>query len=282
MKQHALLLSTEMVRAYLAGLNKVTRHLPGPTNSLVDGRRVSGKRWKELELDFTKYNVCEANGDTWFEIWSKELGRYVDVSPFYQPGDELYFRETWKMVGWNYEEGRLLVEFAAGVKQWFDFPEDKIDETVEWLLKQIDSLVEKGYLAPDTKDNEDDQRLVPTDKVMPWKPSIHLPKWCTRLFATCGAVSCEPLQAITDAQAIAEGIERATIFDATLYKNYSPGCDTYEYEDPIDSYKSLWGIINGWESWPANPPVYAINFTPVTPEADPDAGKREREESNWE
>lgn len=211
-------------------------------------------------MDFTSYVVY----DGFFGIWSNTLAAFVKVEPVYKEGDSVHFRESWKMVGWNYEDGQVLIEFAEGIKQWFDFPEDKIDETVEWLLKQIDSLVEKGYLKPDEKDNEDDQRLVPTEKIMPWRPSIHLPKWCTRLFATIPSpVVCERLQDITEEQAKREGCKTKRIVysphplkpvSKPKFFKYEMDCTYLEY------FQDLWASINGPDSWPANPPVYVIPF----------------------
>lgn len=246
MKSHALLLSQPLIPPTLRHEKNLTRRSPSCTNSLVDGRRISGKAWRALELDFTSYVVY----DGFFGIWSNTLAAFVKVEPVHKEGDSVHFRESWKMVGWNYEDGQVLIEFAEGIKQWFDFPEDKIDETVEWLLKQIDSLVEKGYLKPDEKDNEDDQRLVPTEKIMPWRPSIHLPKWCTRLWATIPSpVICEHLHDITEEQAKREGCTAA-------FENTDPGTPW----TALTAFECLWDKLHGPDSWPANGPVYVIPF----------------------
>lgn len=230
MKQHALLLSTPMVQAYLAIRKTATRRMPNCMNCLVDGKRVSGKKWKELDFDLKYYHIR----DNMFFLMSKKEMRYHKIEPIYQPGDLLYFRETW-----------FIVERAGqGVDERF-----LVFET-EWNGNEV---IESAPLRQ-------------LDKVYKWggHPSIHLPKEATRLWAECTSCTCERVQDITEEQAIAEGVDSVVFTEhgqiVRRYKNYSPGCLTFEYENPVDSFKSLWASINGWESWQANPPVYAINY----------------------
>jgi len=217
MKQHALLLSTIMVQAYLADRKFVTRRLPGPTNSLVDGRRVSGKRWKELQFDFTRYEVVNdsATGFNCFKIWSGKDKEFKTVSPVYRKGEGLWFRETW-------------------------FNDADKGEMPVYVYKADQENYPRGSSS--------------------WRPSIHLPKDGCRLFATCGPIICEPLQAITQEQAIAEGIERPAPHRCPGWQNpLNNHRDCY-----ICAYKQLWNQLNAEKGfgWDKNPPVYAINFTP--------------------
>jgi hypothetical protein len=101
-----------------------------------------------------------------------------------------------------------------------------------------------------------------------WRPSIHMPRWASRLTLTVTDVRVERLQDICEADGIAEGIER-------LHHGWFPyGISTFMTtvvdgrEVPAqccrtanDSYRMLWDMINGPDSWEANPWVAAYTFT---------------------
>lgn len=79
------------------------------------------------------------------------------------------------------------------------------------------------------------------DKSSPgrWSPSIHMPRWASRLSLEITAVRVERLQDITDADARAEGVaDRA-------------------------AFAKLWDQINGKGAWDANPWVWVITFKKV-------------------
>jgi hypothetical protein len=68
----------------------------------------------------------------------------------------------------------------------------------------------------------------------------------------------EPLQAITEADAIAEGCKGRTVY--TGYTNE----DTVDYDmTPRDEYRDLWNSINGPKSWDLNPDVWVLTFEVV-------------------
>ncbi|MGX5719870.1 hypothetical protein [Shinella zoogloeoides] len=96
------------------------------------------------------------------------------------------------------------------------------------------------------------------------KPSIHMPRWASRLTLTVTNVRVERLQDCSEADAIAEGIER--------HKSGWMPCSTAFYDgdgvtpanyhaDPRISYMQLWDRINGRGAWDANPWVAAYTFT---------------------
>lgn len=80
-------------------------------------------------------------------------------------------------------------------------------------------------------------------KNMGWKPSIHMPRWASRIQLEITNISIEHLKSITYSDAVSEGT-------------------TYEkgYTDPRDAYKRLWESINGEGSWEVNPWVWVIEF----------------------
>lgn len=109
------------------------------------------------------------------------------------------------------------------------------------------------------------------DKQFPKRsiPSIHLPRWACRDVYPVVSVRVERLHDITEADAIAEGVEVVAIRDGkTYYRNYMANNDTsgplvmptIVAESAVDSYKSLWEKINGIESWWANPWLWVIGY----------------------
>lgn len=96
--------------------------------------------------------------------------------------------------------------------------------------------------------------------------SIHMPRWASRLTLTVTGVRVQRLQECSEADAVAEGIDRVAdnFGNGPAYRDYSMGdvWDTAEwFRRPAASYRSLWDRINGPGSWDANPWIVALTFT---------------------
>lgn len=101
----------------------------------------------------------------------------------------------------------------------------------------------------------------PTDE--PWKPSIFMPKDACRIFLKITSIKVERLNMISEADAIAEGIEKVRQLGKSFYKLYS-GNKKFDYdESPIVSYWSLWDKINGEGSYLKNPLVWVYKFQEI-------------------
>jgi len=93
-----------------------------------------------------------------------------------------------------------------------------------------------------------------------WKPSLFMPKVASRLWVEVTEVRCERLYDITEADAIAEGIEKINMNEPFEgYKEYFINGCTMGVK-PIDSFHSLWMKINGLESMQSNPWVFIYEF----------------------
>lgn len=94
-----------------------------------------------------------------------------------------------------------------------------------------------------------------------WRPSIHMPRWASRILLEITAVRVERLQDISEEDAEAEGV--------LAFHSQSPGLEARPYYRSMQSnrglFEQLWGSINGDESWAANPWVWAITFKRLTP-----------------
>lgn len=109
-----------------------------------------------------------------------------------------------------------------------------------------------------------------------WRPSIHMPRWASRITLRVTDVRVERLQDITEEEAKAEGVESAAMVvngssEGTRYRDYlsrteMSRADVAEwFVSPVDSYRSLWDSINGPGAWDANPWVWRVGFEKVTP-----------------
>lgn len=97
---------------------------------------------------------------------------------------------------------------------------------------------------------------------MQWKPSIHMPRRASRITLEVTSVRVERLHAISEADAVDEGIQRG--LDG--YWNGAPHVvkgTPRAMLSPIDAFRDLWTSINGAGSWDANPWVWVVEFKRV-------------------
>ncbi|HFF8567881.1 TPA: morphogenetic protein [Klebsiella variicola] len=91
-----------------------------------------------------------------------------------------------------------------------------------------------------------------------WVPSIHMPRWASRILLEITDVRVERLNAISEEDARAEGME-LTGWRPTYSDPDSGG----EVMTPYDNFAELWESIYGEESWKANGWVWVISFKRV-------------------
>lgn len=92
----------------------------------------------------------------------------------------------------------------------------------------------------------------------PWRPSIHMPRWASRITLEITGVRVERLQDISNAEAKAEGCHHDDPCDHTRRTCAEIGCPGPDYRI---GYRNLWEQINGAGSWAANPWVWVVEFT---------------------
>jgi hypothetical protein len=102
-----------------------------------------------------------------------------------------------------------------------------------------------------------------------WRPSIHMPRWASRLTLTVTDVRVQPLRAISEKDARAEGIamviedspSTAWFSGLHLVTDLTGPMDGWHCNDAPCAFADLWETINGPEAWAANPWVVAYSFT---------------------
>lgn len=186
-KERPILFSAPMVRAILEGRKTQTRRVMKPQ----------------------PYKPSDSN-----EYAIKSL-----VSPFGQPGDRLWVRETWSLCQ---SEDKCPVE-------------DKV-----------------AYMA----DLKDWKGVYPYGWSGKWSPSIHMPRWASRILLEITDVRVERLQDISNDDVRAEGVECPYPPEVYCEKGYQ------------DHFRELLATIHKPDSlngWKANPWVWVITFKRLTP-----------------
>jgi hypothetical protein len=84
-----------------------------------------------------------------------------------------------------------------------------------------------------------------------WRPSIHMPRWASRITLEIVSVRVERLQDISEADAKAEGTPKPIQISDDDPRTYR------------DAFGDLWELINGDGSWDANPWVWVVEFKRV-------------------
>ncbi|HEI8570553.1 TPA: hypothetical protein SLE56_000864 [Morganella morganii] len=87
-----------------------------------------------------------------------------------------------------------------------------------------------------------------------WRPSIHMPRWASRILLEITGVRVERLQSISEEDAKAEGFDNSQS-DAANSIGW--------FEKPIRAFRRAWENIYGADGWDSNPWVWVIEFRRV-------------------
>ena len=189
---------------------------------------------------------------------SVEDGRYVSngcVSdmkcPFGKPGDRLWVRETFGVhkPGSLTKEDLPLFEYEEPDSDGSE--EDRTTAAIEGRMR-----IGEGYdlLYRATKNIDPDFPLY-------WRPSIHMPRWASRIALEVVSVRVERVGEISRSDAEHEGVEKEWDGTAYWYKNYLGGRSMFK-QNPVNSFGTLWDSINAKRGfgWDVNPYVWMIEF----------------------
>jgi hypothetical protein len=238
MKERPIIFSAPMVRALLAGTKTQTRRVVKPQPPEILPAYAPKVYWPARDRHMTHgdpdgaaYLQFESPGD--YDGAHVMRGGFGFRCPYGQPGDRLWVRETWDFI----PEGDPGTPSCAGIRYWAD----------------------AGYELRTPPSNYNPM-LYGKERV---RPSIHMPRWASRITLEVTAVRVERLQDISEADALAEGVT----------PKWEPGCSGrlmealggFSFRPAASAYAELWEQINGPGSWDANPWVWAIEFKRVTP-----------------
>lgn len=275
MTDHPMLFSGAMVRAELDDRKTNTRRILAPANTLFDGRSWT-KLAKAQQWDWEKAWVDDGQSPMgnpgpylklpWLSGDDAFAGTTHRIYPKIQPGDRIWVKEMHAFTECrvDYETGSEENNYAW--QSDYGDPRDYLDadprggmcSTVRYAADGEDANPSELY--PCIGLNGEVLRKAEIN----WRPSIHLPRWASRITLTVTGIRIERLQDISEEDAIAEGIERHKSgwlpYTTAFYE--ADGVTPANYHaDPRESFRSLWIMINGIQSWNANPWVIAYAFT---------------------
>jgi len=91
------------------------------------------------------------------------------------------------------------------------------------------------------------------------RPSIHMPRWASRITLEITDVRVERLNSIHDVDAMREGVQNLTTCSHADFG--IPGVVNAQH--PVRAFQLLWESIYGADNWKANPWVWVIEFKRV-------------------
>jgi len=260
MKERPILFNAEMVRAILDGRKTQTRRIvrfASKPNNNTDGfmlcipHQGAPRHWQnKFGLMYESVHAMSAD---------KPLYDFT-ACPYGDIGDRLWVREThcWAdelHVGYT-REPAITIGYKADLS-----------------AKEMGVSLDTAYWNWD---------------MVKWRPSIHMPRWVSRINLEVMDVRVERVQEISEEDAIAEGVSK--LFDEWVigmtkpldeygYRNYlwhgqgditSKQIDSWEhqysgYDTAAGSFSSLWEKINARRGygWDSNPFVWVVDFNVI-------------------
>lgn len=198
--------------------------------ALLSGRKTQTRRILKPQPNAESV----ASGD-----YQRQINDLVRPSPIrFDVGDRLWVREAHYLTDDGHYERAVYAADEDAVREH--------NKTMERLAGRIDEKVWRRHVK--------------------LRPSIHMPRWASRLTLTVTDVRVQRLQDISEEDAIAEGISvgkpmaevpgsRGDIY----HDGVTDPIDGWT-RDPVEAYRHLWEYINGAGSWDANPFVAAYTF----------------------
>lgn len=221
-KDLPIIFSRPMVRALLEGRKTQTRRIikgglpPAPAMDAINPKNVA----RHAAPYFDSYRGQrrtpenpEGMSRNWC-WWTRDDRQCLPtINVRYQPGDCLWVRESHRLTDCE------CIEACRGPGHvWYD-------------------ATEEGY------------RNVSSNKL---RPSIHMPRWASRITLEVTSVKVERLQDISEKDAIAEGCAGRLGPNPDFPDEWDPS--------PQEEFSELWKSLHGKDAWEANPFVVAITF----------------------
>ncbi|MCY1789180.1 hypothetical protein [Klebsiella pneumoniae] len=240
MKERGMIFNAEMVRALLDGRKTQTRRIVKGTDGAV-------KFCKEWDINGEEIFVVLGEKDR--TGMNPVLGAIS--CPFGAVGDRIWVRETFQGPLFDYD----LMDSYCKDPTPFEKP--------EFCVYKAD-----GVPAPEFYDADDELHCC-------WRPSIHMPRWASRIQLEITDVRVERLNAISEEDAQSEGVHTEVWDQTVVARNYAARDEFFQFwsEDMPhyvemnqlyrSSFRSLWESIYGAENWQANPWVWVIEFKRV-------------------
>lgn len=238
MTERGMIFNSEMVRAILDGRKTQTRRIMKPQPEPCP----RGGHWWPSNVFKTMLHVEEEmqNGKGG---WGGLVG---DACPFGDVGDRIWVREAYR--------------FPASLDDVSPTGVGEMAVATGYRKPWAPTFYEfTGTFSDGWKGFETSPKVSDAGKL---RPSIHMPRWASRILLEITNVGVQRLQDISSGDAVREGICQ---LPASGRYCLSPG-DQYfggASHSAKEVYSWLWSSIYGEESWQANGWVWVISFKRV-------------------
>lgn len=210
--------------------------------AVLDGNKMQTRRVAKLT---DAGHIKEPRG---YRRWHPADPEARLACPYGQPGDRLWVREAW-----------LPMSFPPIICK---------PDTVCYRADKAGLIWNGQAMAIPT------EILSRNWGAIKWKPSIHMPRWASRILLEIVSVHVERLADISEADAIAEGVDPAldplhcpVAGTQNHWRNYQAQAGSnweWSEDSPIKSFQTLWQQLEGPCIWLTNPWVWVIEFKRVT------------------
>jgi hypothetical protein len=218
MTERPILFKGEMVRAILDGRKTQTRRVAPIRELNILQHPGDMITWSVSFLKAVKGVLSSHSGGKFSDLQARSIIA-SQFNPYGKPGDFLWVRETWGAV-WPADEPVPLrqceIEYRA------DLPTGCTDRPGEWPADEGNG-----------------------PEVPKWRPSIHMPRWASRITLCITDIRVERLQEISRGDAMQEGCP---------FPNMAAG------PNPRDWFRDLWNTVHSPGAWEANPWVWVVAF----------------------
>lgn len=227
-KERPILMSAPMVLATLDGRKTQTRSLVKPQPS---------EMWRP-KVGFYSPIMVDRHGEEYpgAEVFGASDADEGRICPFGVPGDRLWVREAFS---------RCACDTCRSI-----WPKQALHDAATLQPHGVTYRATHGGPSG-----------------LAWRPSIHMPRWASRITLEITDVRVERLQDISEEDAKAEG----------SYLGRCPCMPRGQDKTPLDrmfslewchihgtEFRRLWNSINGEVSWESNPWVWARTYRRVT------------------
>lgn len=243
----------------------------GPmVRAILDGRKTQTRRVLKLVgvmPDYIGPAGCEDDPTCWG--WEMDSGGYVTVegdakdhppgwrngwrdwAGAYAPGDRLWVRETWA----RSDKHSFLTAYRADGQcgAWC------------WDGDGRPAFLHHGrVIDPARRDGGGNYGLPKFGGR--WSPSIHMPRWASRLALIIEDVRLERLRDISEADAVAEGArQQHRIGDGPEHAPWTMTGEGWRHDTPREAFQYLWDSLSAKRGygWNRNPWVVALTFRAI-------------------
>ena len=240
MKEHPIIFNGEMVRAILAGTKTQTRRVI----------RVQPLPWAERfePAPFRSGNVTYGKPGDWIQMTADTNSqRGLCRCRYGVAGDLLWVRETVAMEA--FMEGESPRVATDGRPLFHDPGGDNEFDEPYWLYPHYKATDPTPDLCYEDQDED--------GPACHWTPSIHMPRWASRITLEIVRIQVQRLQEINEEDAMAEGAPLGRVV----------GYGRLGMESHREGFIELWDSINAKRGygWLSNPWVWVINFNRINP-----------------